>query len=52
VEITDAGRALADKATALLNEQVFTRPELTSPGMLALVESLHELRRDAGDFEQ
>jgi DNA-binding MarR family transcriptional regulator len=52
VEITDAGRALAAKATALLNEQVFTRPELTSPRMLDLVASLRSLRRGAGDFEE
>jgi DNA-binding MarR family transcriptional regulator len=50
VEITDTGRAVAAKATALLNEQVFSRPELTSPRMLALVDTLRELRRDAGDF--
>jgi DNA-binding MarR family transcriptional regulator len=51
VAITDAGRALADQATARLNEQVFSRPELTSSGMAALVDTLRELRRDAGDFE-
>jgi DNA-binding MarR family transcriptional regulator len=51
VEITDTGRALADKATGLLNEQVFARPELTSPGMPSLVDTLQELRRDVGDFE-
>jgi DNA-binding MarR family transcriptional regulator len=52
VEITDDGRALAAKATALLNDEVFTRPGLTSPGMVALVDSLRTLRRDAGDFEE
>jgi len=52
VEITDAGRALADRATALLNERVFSRPELTSPGMRAVVATLQQLRRDAGDFDQ
>ena len=51
VEITDAGRALAGRATALLNEHVFARPELTAPGMLDLVGTLRGLRRDAGDFE-
>ena len=50
VEITDAGRALASKATDLLNEQVFSRPELTSPGMRSLVDTVRELRRAAGDF--
>jgi DNA-binding MarR family transcriptional regulator len=51
VEITDAGRAVADKATGALNEQVFGRSQMTSPRMLALVETLRELRRDAGDFD-
>jgi DNA-binding MarR family transcriptional regulator len=52
VEITDDGRAVADKATVLLNDEVFGQPELTAPGMLTLVDTLRELRRDAGDFEQ
>ena len=52
VEITDAGRAVAAKATALLNEQVFNRPDLTTPGMRATVNALQELRRAAGDFEE
>jgi DNA-binding MarR family transcriptional regulator len=50
VEITDAGRALTSKATDLLNEHVFSRPELTSPGMRSLVDTVRELRRAAGDF--
>ncbi len=52
VEITDEGRAVAAKATVMLNEQVFGRPELTSARMVALVDTLRELRRDAGDFAQ
>ena len=51
VEITDAGRAVAARATDLLNEQVFSRPELTSTGMRSMVDTLRELRREAGDFE-
>jgi DNA-binding MarR family transcriptional regulator len=51
VEITDEGREMATKATDLLNDQVFTRPELTSPGMRAMIETLRQLRRTAGDFE-
>jgi DNA-binding MarR family transcriptional regulator len=51
VEITDAGRSVAAKATDLLNDQVFSRPELTSPGMRAMVATLQQLRREAGDFE-
>jgi DNA-binding MarR family transcriptional regulator len=50
VEITHAGRALASKATALLNEQVFSRPDLSSARMGRLVETVRELRRSAGDF--
>ncbi|MET7395671.1 MarR family transcriptional regulator [Dactylosporangium sp. NPDC005572] len=51
VTITEAGRSLAARATELLNEQVFSRPELTSPGMRDLVDTLGELRQAAGDFE-
>ena len=50
VEITEAGRKVAAEATELLNRQVFSRPELTSRRMLALVETLRDLRREAGDF--
>lgn len=52
VEITDDGRAVAAKATALLNDQVFGRPELSSARMRALVETLTDLRRAAGDFAE
>jgi DNA-binding MarR family transcriptional regulator len=52
VEITDDGRAVAAKATAMLNDQVFGRSELSSPRMRALVETLRELRRGAGDFSE
>ena len=52
VEITDAGRAVAATATASLNEQVFSRPDLTTTGMLATVASLRNLRQAAGDFEE
>jgi DNA-binding MarR family transcriptional regulator len=51
VEITDDGRALAAKATELLNRDVFGQPELSSPGMNQLVELLRDLRRGAGDFD-
>ena len=50
VEITDAGRALAGKATAMLNERVFGSAELSSPRMLELVDTVRDLRRSAGDF--
>ena len=51
VEITDAGRAAATAATEALNRRVFSRPEMTSPRMQALVDILRDVRREAGDFE-
>jgi DNA-binding MarR family transcriptional regulator len=51
VEITDAGRAVAAVATERLNREVFGRPEMTSPRMVALVDILRDVRREAGDFE-
>ncbi|GAA2592947.1 MarR family transcriptional regulator [Dactylosporangium fulvum] len=51
VTITEAGRSVAAQATELLNDQVFSRSELTTPGMRALVDTLRELRQAAGDFE-
>jgi DNA-binding MarR family transcriptional regulator len=50
VQITDDGRAVAAKATVLLNQEVFGRPELSSPRMRDVVDTLRELRRGAGDF--
>jgi DNA-binding MarR family transcriptional regulator len=50
VQITDAGRSTAETATQLLNDEVFSQPCLTSPQMRSLVNTLRELRRDAGDF--
>jgi hypothetical protein len=52
VEITDAGRAVAADATERLNREVFSRPEMTSPNMRAVVDILRDVRREAGDFEQ
>jgi DNA-binding MarR family transcriptional regulator len=52
VEITDAGRTAAAEATSLLNEQVFSRPDMTSSSMRALVDILREVRREAGDFKE
>jgi DNA-binding MarR family transcriptional regulator len=51
VEITDPGRAVAAEATERLNREVFSRPEMTSPRMVALVDILRDVRREAGDFE-
>jgi DNA-binding MarR family transcriptional regulator len=50
VEITDAGREVAARATEQLNEGVFRRPGLSGEQVQTLVEVVRELRRDAGDF--
>jgi DNA-binding MarR family transcriptional regulator len=50
VEITDAGRSVAGQATEVLNREVFSQSDLTSPRMATLVELIRDLRRDAGDF--
>jgi len=52
VEITDAGRATAEEATGLLNQEVFGCPDLTSPRTVALVDILGDLRHAAGDFDR
>nr|WP_091939562.1 MarR family transcriptional regulator [Trujillella endophytica] len=49
VEITDAGRELAAKATARINE-VFAAPDLSNDRMRELIVILRDLRRAAGDF--
>jgi DNA-binding MarR family transcriptional regulator len=51
VEITDAGRKLAAKATTRLNAEVFTQPGLSPRRLRTLVSVLRELRLDAGDFK-
>lgn len=50
VLLSDAGRELADKATEVLNRDVFREPGLGPGGAVALVGQLDVLRRDAGDF--
>lgn len=50
VEITEAGRAVALRATSRLNDEVFARPGLSSRRLGALVAALTEFRRAAGDF--
>jgi DNA-binding MarR family transcriptional regulator len=50
VEITDAGRALAGEATKALNDRVFAHPGLSPTSVRTLIDVLHELRVDAGDF--
>jgi DNA-binding MarR family transcriptional regulator len=50
VEISDAGRAVAAKATDELNETVFARPGLTPEAVEQLVGVLTQMRSAAGDF--
>lgn len=50
VAITDDGRAVADKATAILNDEVFSRLGLTKGDTRSLVGILTRLRSEAGDF--
>jgi len=47
--ITDAGRAVVEKATDGLNGEIFQRPGLTATQLSALTELLGVLRADAGD---
>ena len=50
VELTPEGLALAEEATAALNEQVFADPGLSPTSVSSLVSVLRRMRRDAGDF--
>jgi DNA-binding MarR family transcriptional regulator len=50
VELTRAGTALAERATAALNAQVFADPGLSPSSVTSLVSVLRRMRRDAGDF--
>src|SRR5688500_11308094 len=47
--ITDAGRAVVEKATDGLNGEVFERPGLTAAQLSALTDLRGVLRADAGD---
>lgn len=47
--ITDAGRAVVDKATAGLNDHVFEQPGLGATQVAELTELLGALRESAGD---
>jgi DNA-binding MarR family transcriptional regulator len=48
--ITDAGREAALRATALLNDEVFSAVGLTAAEAVRLVGLLEKVRRSAGDF--
>jgi len=50
IAITDAGRALADRATLALNAEVFTDLGLEPSGVQALFGVLAAFRQQAGDF--
>jgi len=49
--LTDAGRALAEETTTVLNDEVFKRIGLDDEDLGALVSTIARLRRGAGDFE-
>lgn len=48
--ITEAGRAVAEAATAALNDMRFGTEPLRRQDLVALVDVLHRLREGAGDF--
>lgn len=50
VELTPAGRQVADRATKALNAEVFEAPGLATQSLRALVDVLAEFRQSAGDF--
>ena len=50
-ELTDAGRALAERATAALNAEVFSTLPLDERELRSLYRILRRLRRASGDFD-
>ncbi|MCW2654993.1 MAG: MarR family transcriptional regulator [Mycobacterium sp.] len=50
VQITDLGRSTVERATATLNDAVFSNVGLSAEESRALVSSIETLRRGAGDF--
>ena len=50
IAVTDEGRRLALKASAVLNAEVFGQPGLSGRRLQTLVNVLEDLRRSAGDF--
>jgi DNA-binding MarR family transcriptional regulator len=50
VRLTEAGRALAAKATVALNSTVFDVPGIPESDLLELVRILARFREDSGDF--
>ncbi|CAN7425046.1 MarR family transcriptional regulator [Microbacterium sp. LjRoot45] len=49
VALTDAGRATAERATAALNEEVFSRTGLGDADLEALIGTISRLRAASGD---
>jgi DNA-binding MarR family transcriptional regulator len=52
IELTDRGRALAEKATVALNAEVFGRSGFTGEDVDELLRILGDFRRQAGDFTE
>ncbi|MGH9057422.1 MAG: MarR family winged helix-turn-helix transcriptional regulator [Acidimicrobiales bacterium] len=50
-EVLPAGRRLAEKATAAINDEVFSTPGIGIPEVETLIAVLERLRSGAGDFE-
>ncbi len=50
ITLTPEGRAVAEKATAALNSEVFSRPRLSGSDVEQLVAILGRMRQEAGDF--
>lgn len=50
LQLTAAGRALADEATAALNAAVFSQPGFPDDELSSLVSILARFRRESGDF--
>ena len=50
VELTPAGRRMAERATKALNAEVFEKPGLATESVRSLIEILAEFRESAGDF--
>jgi DNA-binding MarR family transcriptional regulator len=50
ITLTPEGRAVAEKATAALNTEVFSAPGLSGRDVEQLIGILGRLRREAGDF--
>ena len=50
VEITDLGRSTVEDATSTLNREVFADVGMPPEHIAGLVDAIHELRHNAGDF--